>query len=184
MKKILPLLSIVFLIFIFGCLTFETIEIRIVFNENSSNQGKIDVIYSGIASTEEGLEKRQKDFEELIQLLEDDQFLLDQLTEGVYVKNRKLYEEHGKIIGKYSGIFANLKFDDNALKTANDEFLFMINRDQTVIETNGKIVKSDNNVFISWPMSQKELYWKVKMKGDSKTNSLLEMFRQWKEDKH
>lgn len=179
MKKILfPL--IIFLVFIYGCLTYETAEIRIVFNENSGNEGIIEVIYTNIETGEALLKDQQKDFQELIEHFQGDQFLLDQISDGIYIKNRELFEKNGKLIGKYRGIFRNLKFDDEALKTANDEYIMLMDDSDEVIETNGKIVKSEKNVFISWPKTQKELYWKVKMQGEPQTFSLLEMFRDWK----
>ena len=83
-------------------------------------------------------------------------------------------------IGKYIGIFRNLKFDNDPLKLVNDEFIVLIDESDELVETNGKIVKSEKNVFISWSKTQKELYWKLKMKREAHTTSLLEMFREWK----
>lgn len=183
MRKIIQFSPFVFLIFILGCLTFETVEFRIVFNENSFTDGTIEVIYNNIQSSEAELNGQQKDFDELIRHYQGDQFLLDQISEGIYIKNRELYEKNGILIGKYKGIFRNLKLDSESLKTNNDEIVLLIESDANdVIETNGKIIKSDKNVFISWPKSQKELYWKSKMNGDGKTGSILAMFREWKEN--
>jgi hypothetical protein len=183
MKKLILFFPIVFLLFIFGCLTFETAEFRIVFNENSITNGTIEVIYSKLESSEAMQNGQQKDFDELIRHYQGDQFLLDQMSDGVYIKNRELYEKNGILIGKYQGIFRNLILDNEPLKTNNDEFVLLIESESNeIIETNGKIIKSEKNVFISWPKTQKELYWKSKMKGDPKTSSLLDMFREWKED--
>jgi len=179
MKRILfPLF--LFIIFMFGCLTYETAEIRIIFNENSQNEGIIEVTYTNIESSEALLEDQQKDFNELIEHYQGDQFLLDQVSDGIYIKERELFEKNGKLIGKYSGIFRNLKFDNEELKTVNDEYIMLMDEDDEIVETNGKIVKSEKNIFISWPKTKKELYWKVKINGDPQTYSLVEMFREWK----
>ncbi len=181
MKKLMQFFPIVFLLFIFSCLTFETAEFRIKFNENSMTDGTIEVIYSNIQTGEALLKDQQKDFKELVKHYQDDQFLLDQMTDGVYVKERELFEENGKLIGKYNGIFRNFKFDNDPLKLVNDEFILLMDADDEVVETNGKIIKSEKNIFISWPKDQKELYWKIKMTNDPKSTSLLDMFREWKE---
>ena len=182
MKRLIIFPLIIFLIFIYGCLTYETAEVRIVFNENSNNEGTIEITYTNLESGEALLKDQQKDFEELIKYYQGDQFLLDQMADDIYIKKRELFEKNGKLIGKYSGIFRNLKFDNEPLMTLNDEYIMVMDDDDEVAETNGKVVKSEKNVFISWPKTQKELYWKVKMKGEPQTYSLLEMFRKWKEN--
>ena len=180
MKKLIQFFPIVFLLFIFGCLTFETAEIRIVFNDNSQTEGTIEVTYSNIQTGEALLKDQVDDFNDLIEYYREDGFLLDQISDGIYIKKRDLFEENGKLVGKYIGIFRNLKFDNDPLKLVNDEFIVLMDESDELVETNGKIVKSEKNVFISWPKTQKELYWKLKMKREAHTTSLLEMFREWK----
>ena len=181
MKNLIFIPVILLMIILVGCLTFETAEIRIIFNENSRTEGTIEVTYKNIKSGEALLKDQVDDFNELISYYQDDGFLLDQLSDGIYIKERDLKEENGKLIGKYSGIFRNLKFDNEPLKTVNDEFIMLMDEEDEVIETNGKIIKSEKNTFISWSKDQKELYWKLKMKREAHTTSLLEMFREWKE---
>ena len=43
---------------------------------------------------------QKKDFIELIELLFGDDFLLDNIEEGIYIKNRELYEKNGQLIAK------------------------------------------------------------------------------------
>ena len=182
MKKVLLFSLIVILLFIFGCLTFETAEFRIIFNQNSMTEGTIEIIYTNIETSEALLKDQQKDFNELIESFTGDDFLLDQMSDGVYVKERELYEENGKLIGKYKGLFRNFEFDNEPLKIVNDEFILLIDADDDeIVETNGNIIKSEKNIFISWPKEQKELYWKYKMTRDPHSTSLLDMFRDWKE---
>ena len=180
MKRLIVFSLIILLVLIYGCLTYETAEVRIVFNENSNNEGIIEVTYTNIESSEALLKDQQEDFDDLIDYYQGDQFLLDQMADDIYIKKRQLFEKDGKIVGKYSGIFRNLKFDNEPLKTKNDEYIMLMDDSDEVVETNGKIIKSEKNVFLSWPKTQKELYWKVKMKGDHQTYSLLEMYREWK----
>ncbi len=182
MKK-LVFIPIIILLIISGCLTYETAEIRITFNENSHTDGTIEVIYSNIRTSEAELTDQKKDFEELIGHYISDKFLLDNMADGVYVKERELFEKNGILIGKYSGIFRNFKFDNEPLKSSNEEYIILIDAESDgLVETNGKVVKSEKNIIISWPIDQKELYWKLKMTDGNEINPLVDMFRKWKEE--
>jgi hypothetical protein len=115
--RILYILSLVILIFtVSSCLTYRIAEYTIEFAEDF-NGGTITVKYTDIRSAEEEEEKQKEDFEELIRMYRDDKFLLDQVDEGVYVKDRQLYEQNGSLHAIYSGIFQKLKIDDSEFKT-------------------------------------------------------------------
>jgi hypothetical protein len=109
--------------------------------------------------------------------------LLDQVDEGIYVKKRELYEKEGKLIGIYSGIFQNLKIDDNDIKTRNDERYILLDIEPDMkIETNGKVYRSENNALLVWPLDKKKL--KIKktiLDYDNVGYPILEYFKNWKE---
>lgn len=184
MKNVIYYSLIVIIIILSGCLTYQVAEIRLTFNENSRSEGKIEVVYYDIQSSEALLKDQQQDFRELIENYQSDKFLLDNMSDGVYIQKRELLEKNGILIGGYKGIFRNIKFDNEPLKYTNEEFMLLIDTDgKEVIDTNGEIVSSGKNIILTWPKDQKELYWKLKMKGEPETFSLLEMFREWKKGK-
>ncbi|MFC2088219.1 hypothetical protein ACFLSX_01330 [Calditrichota bacterium] len=181
MKKLIFFTLIILVLIISGCLTYQTAEFRLRFNDNSRTEGTIEAVYYNIETSEVILKDQQQDFRELIEHYQGDKFLLDNISDGIYIKERELYEKNGILIGGYKGIFRNLKFDNEPLKFTNDEFMMIIDTENDdIIETNGKIIKSEKNIIITWPKDQKELYWKLKMTGDPTTYSLIDMFREWK----
>ena len=89
MKKLL-IASILFFTFIFNsCLTYHVVDYTIEYADDF-NSGTFSVTYTDIRSSEKAPEKQEKDFDELIELYKSDMFLLDQVDEGIYVKERKV----------------------------------------------------------------------------------------------
>lgn len=165
-----------------SCLTYRVAEYTITFAD-TFNSGKIQVYYTDIRSSEKDEVKREKDFNELIELLEEDKFLLDQIEDDVYVKERKIFEKNGQINGQYTGIFSDLKIEHNALKHENEEWILFLSLDEgQQIESNGKVLISNRNVLLTWPKDQKVLTFKVTLKNyDAETYPLIDYFLKWKQ---
>jgi hypothetical protein len=127
-------------------------------------------------------EKQKADFDELIQLYQEDKFLLDQVEEGVYVQERKLYEKDGSVIGSYSGIFQKVMIYDSELKVRNDERYILLDiSPEEKIETNGKIFRSENNALLVWPKDQKHLTIKKTVQDYDKIGfSIIDYYHEWK----
>jgi hypothetical protein len=181
MKKVL-LLSLAFsIILINGCLTYHVVEYTIDYADDF-NSGHFTVKYIDIRSSETEQEKQKKDFDELIEIYEDDMFLLDQVDEGIYVKDRQLYEKDGKIFGSYSGIFQKIKIDDNEIQTRNDERFILLDIGPNMeIETNGKVYRSEYNALVVWPTDKKKLKIKKTVKDyDNVGYSILDYYTKWK----
>jgi len=180
--KIFYMIFIIFLILtVSSCLTYRVAEYTIEFSE-TFNSGTITVKYSDVRSSEDKEEKRKKDFTELIELFEQDKFLLDQIEDGVYVKDRHLFEKNGQINAEYSGIFDNLKIDGNELKSKNEERILLLSTDDgEVIESNGKIYLSEHNILLVWPNDQKILTFKRTLKNyEERSYSFIDYYQNWK----
>jgi len=107
--------------------------------------------------------------------------LLDQIDEGVYVKERKLYEKDGKLYGSYSGIFQKIKIDDNDMQTRNNErFLLVDIGPDMELESNGKVYRSDYNALIVWPTETRKLIIRKTVKDyDNRGYSILDYYKNW-----
>jgi hypothetical protein len=162
-----------------GCLTYSTVEYRLKFNEDLMS-GTITVQYSDIRSSEEKIEKQKGDFQDLVELVREDDFLLDSIEEGIYIKERKLFLEKGKLNGSYFGIFRDINLDDEAFKFNNDErrIVMSINEDSQV-ESNGKISKNDKSVLITWPKEEREIYIKMIESSNAKHYLLTDYYNDW-----
>ena len=184
MKKLLmvPLVAAMALL-VNGCLTYHVVEYTIDYADDF-NSGFFSVVYTDIRSSETEEEEKKKDFNELIELYEGDMFLLDQVDEGVYVKERQLYEKDGKLIGSYSGIFQRIKIDDNEINTRNDERYILLDIGPDMeIETNGKVYRSEHNALLVWPVDKKKLKIKKIVKDYNNVGySIIDYYKKWKND--
>ena len=183
MKKIIIIPVIFTLLLLQGCLTYKSIEYRLVYNENFDH-GEITVHYNDIQSSEKETAKQEKDFNDLIDLLFGDDFLLDNVDEGIYVKDRKLWKEEGVLKATFNGIFKEIKLDDSELKIENDERILVLKRDNDTYECNGKLLQTDKNVIMVWPKDQRELYWKqnIVLEEDEPTFPLISYYEKWAKD--
>lgn len=180
--RVIYISFILFLIIsISSCLTYRVVEYTIEYSD-TFNSGEIRVHYTDIRSSETEETKREKDFIELIDLIENDKFLLDQIEEGVYVKDRRLFEQNGQINAEYFGIFDNFKIEGDELKLENEERILLLSINEgEEIESNGKIYRSEHNVLLVWPKDQKILKFKKTLKNyDAQTYSLIDYYNDWK----
>jgi len=179
MKKIISLSLIFLFTLLSGCLWYEVAEYTIHFNE-SLNSGSITVRYSNIQSTEKDTAKVRSDFEDLLNMVMGDGFLLDGLEGGIYIQDRRITEENGQLVAYEQGIFRNLALDDEKSTIQNDErILTLSNDDKEKIECNGKVIKLEKNTILSWPKEQRDLYIKVTSTPQDSLSSMLSHYREW-----
>ena len=180
MKKITSLSLILSFMLLSGCLWYEVVEYTIHFNENL-NSGSITVRYSNIQSTEQDTAKIRADFEDLLNMVTGDEFLLDGLETGIYIQNRKMAEENGQLVAYEQGIFRKLILDDEQSTIQNDERIMTLsNDDKEKIECNGKVTKLEKNTILTWPKEQRDLYIKVTSAPRDSISSLSAYYREWK----
>jgi hypothetical protein len=177
------LLRIIFIMLIVltmsSCLTYQTIEYAINFAENF-NKGEITITYTDIQSTEKDTTKQHDDFEELIKMYQGDEFLLDQINFGIYVKERKLFEENGTLNARITGVFAKLGIDDDELRVKGDERYILLDVEHgDKIETDGKLFRSKDKAFVTWPKEQRKIYLKLKKEINEPLFSITPLFQDW-----
>jgi hypothetical protein len=180
MKKLFNISIVLLILFIIpGCLRFGSIEYRITFDENYSG-GSVAIFYRDITSSDSTVEKQQGDFDDVVQMINSDEFLLDQLNDGVYVKERRLFEENGKLNALIKGIFRELHNNDMSLKVDKEEIVLTFKEDDdSRFESDGKVMQTENNVIITWPKTTHEIYFKVFPVKDEKIYSLIDYYREW-----
>ncbi|MCK5077426.1 MAG: hypothetical protein KAR38_13675 [Calditrichia bacterium] len=203
MKLKLLYLILPFLIMLQGCLVVKAFKFQVEFNEKY-NLGNITItsedvrsqisMYKfnkdnpGAAYTDEQIKKTTgADFEGLLKYCYEDDFLLDMIKCGIYIKNRRLYEKDNILCGEYSGIFKNLTFDDEGELIVRDTVIVLtLDADDDVIkiETDGVLYEDEKQVIITWP-KQKNIYWKLiylESFGEN-TYSMIDEFREWEKSR-
>ncbi len=172
MKRISILLVAMFMLSLTGCYFSETVETRITLNDKASPKATVLIEYANISSGEAKLDDVKKDFDQLIKDWQGDEYLLDRAQEGMVVKNRELFIRDGKIVGRVAGIMKDI---DDMYKfweiDGEKIMLFEDGDDYEIVETNGKILKTDKNTLIVWPEDTAELRWTQRLSEITKSES-------------
>lgn len=177
MKRIFLVTMIAVLALVVGCYFPETIETRIVFNPN--DLPTLVINYHNISSSDEKREELKKSFDEMIGDLYGEKYLVDSAEKGLLIRKRYLYVEndqlHAEIVGD-----AKMLEELYAIFAGKDERFMIYDGDDTyeLVETNGKVVKTDRNTVIVWPEEMKEIYWKEKLIMKDEEKDDIKMFYQ------
>jgi hypothetical protein len=133
-----------------GCLASETTEYKITMNEDGRS-GTIISIMRNVQSDESEDSKQAKDFDEAIRSWKGDDYLLDRVHDGLYVKDRNLAIEDSVLVWKEKAIFSDLG-DVFKHEFNNDTLKFVIKGDQSVVATNGTVVPGKDSTIIYWSL--------------------------------
>jgi hypothetical protein len=156
------LLLFLFLAFVgLGCLASETTEYKITMNEDGKS-GTIISIMRNVQSDESEDAKQAKDFDEAIHSWKGDDYLLERVHDGLYVKDRNLAVEESVLVWKEEAIFSDLG-DVFKHEFQNDTLKFVIKKDQSIVATNGIVIPGKDSTVVYWRISEsKEIFLKTK----------------------
>ena len=159
-----------------GCLTYQIYEVTAVFNDDFS-RAAVTATYTDIRSSEKDSVKQREDFDDLIKKYQEDDFLLEEVGSGIYVKERRIFEKNGQINASYSGVFKQVE----PLKVKGDErYILLEDVDPgDKIESNGKVLRSKEIALLVWPKELKKISYKVTKAWDKPTYSLLHFYNEW-----
>jgi hypothetical protein len=144
-----------------GCLASETTEYKITMNEDGKS-GTIISVMCNVQSDESEDARQAKDFDEAIRSWKGDDYLLDRVHDGLYVKDRNLAIEDSVLVWKEKAIFSDLG-DVFKHEFHNDTLKFVIKGDQNVVATNGTVVPGKDSTIIYWSLpASKEIFLKTK----------------------
>ncbi len=159
-----------------GCLAAETTEYKITMNEDGKS-GTILTIMRNIQSDETDPGKQQKDFEQAIESWQGDEYLLDRVHDGIYVKDRSLSVEHNVLVWKEKGIFSELG-DVFRHELKNDTLKFVVKGDQKIIATNGIVLLAKDSTIVYWVLpASKEMTATLKETNFSPKSDFVTMFK-------
>lgn len=179
------LISVVILIASFigtGCLTYERMRIEIFYNEDLS-EGQITISFFDVNSSEQGQEGREKDFDELRQMVDGNDLYFDGLKQGIYVQEIKLWKENRKLNGSYSGIFRQLNMDDQDMKIQNNERLIIIKKESgDRINTNARVIEDEQTFELIWPTSERRIWYEIIRSIDQPVYSLVPLYDKWQKE--
>ena len=180
MRK-LVVLAAVLTLFLSGCLINEKEEVKVKLTPSG---GEIWVKETGWKSSGEKEEDILEDFKKLIEKDELENELSDF---GVYILDKKIYLNSGKITTEYHGLFPKGSIAFLAQFTeANDEIIHVMDAPvDAEITTNGEILKTKKNTIIVWPSDIEELTWSyIDNETVNKKDNLTALFEKHREEQN
>jgi len=162
MKRIRIALMAALTFLLEGCLTFEIMETRLQL-QGEGKPAVVTIDYLNISSDGKDTTGLSSDFTELLNHWRGDQFLLDRANDGMIVKSREVFIDNGKVVGRETNVVKDLKdlHDFPTFWVANGERVMLLDKDSDVelTESNGRILRTENNTLVVWPESASDLRW-------------------------
>lgn len=138
-----------------GCLVFQKISYEITFNEDKSGTAKLYI--TDITSDATDAEAFKQDTAALFTfMLKSNDFIEDMKNEGRFITSRKLILNDNNLDSEVSYDFKNIAGVENISYEDGFYFLTMDVAD-SVISTNGEVIKSKTYKRILWDDQQKVL---------------------------
>jgi len=164
-----------------GCLIYETVEYHVILNSDGKS-GTIFIKYSNIESTSDEPGKQNEDFDELLGKWRDDNYLLERMNEGVYVKKRDLTLSHSVLVWQEVGIFSDVQKMKDGL-SYEDTTRISLGKDETILSTNGVAIISKDSTVVIWPPHTHDFHIKIQQRDFNPTSHFADKFRQLKKKK-
>jgi hypothetical protein len=178
-RNVIESCCVLILVFLFnGCLMYETVEYRISLNADGKS-GTLFVKYNNIQSSEAEPSKQNEDFEELLTKWKGDQYLLERMNDGVYIKKRDLRLSHGILVWQEVGIFSDVQKMKDGI-SYEDTTRISLAKDEAVLSTNGVVLMSKDSTVVIWPPHTRDFQVKIQQKDFQPTSHFAEKFRQLK----
>jgi hypothetical protein len=164
-------LMLLFLAFaLSGCLISERDEYELKINPDGKT-GTLTITKYNMQSDGSDSAEQAKDFNDLIRNWKTDQYLIDQMKEGAYVKARDVSQEAGAVVWREVLLLANV---ENVLPhyTEGDSTRFKCDPENgEIVNTNGTVIDMKDSLIVVWPPHTKDFILKTKVKDfDAKSN--------------
>jgi hypothetical protein len=159
-----------------GCLMPEKIETRVRYRDNGAPP-EVTTIYHNISSDAKNDEDLRKDFDDLISDWTGDHYLVEQVKEGLIVKDRQIYIEKGRLQAKMLAIPAEGNFFEDMMISRGERIVVVKAEDAEIVETNAKILRTEQNYILVWPLDLKEIYWTQRWNPDPEDRTRCERNR-------
>ena len=173
--KYLSLPLMLFFFLFSGCLVSEITEYKLKLNDDGKS-GTLTIILHNLQSDATGSEGQEHDFDELMKNWKSDQYLLDQMNKGAYVKERKVAVKRGTLVwtenllfSDVSKLFPEFAWDDTVRIPFKDA-------EAVVVETNGKITKEKDKIIVWWEPNTRYFELQTKLREFKPASNFLKRF--------
>ncbi len=135
-----------------GCLVSETTQFTITMNDDGKG-GTMVTVMRNIQSEETESDRQAKDFDEAIRAWKEDDYLLERMHNGLYVKDRALSLEGNQLVWRETAIFSDLG-DVFRHEYKEDTLRFIIKDDQKIVATNGTVLATKDSTIVFWAVAK------------------------------
>lgn len=164
-----------------GCLMCESTEYKITMNAEGKG-GTLVTIMRNVQSGETDQAKQQKDFEQTIDSWKEDDYLLQRMRDGLYVKDRELAIEENVLVWKEKAIFSDLA-DIFKHDIRNDTLRFVLKASQTLVATNGTVQPAKDSTVVYWPLrAAKEIFLTTRENDFDPKSDFAARFRKYEKE--
>ncbi len=148
--------SLILLVLLSGCLVSQVEQYTLVINKDGRT-GTLTVVRRNLQSDSEDTTQQRKDFEELLENRSSDAYLLRQLDQGFYVKERSLKSEHGVLVWREKMLVADITKLLPDYQPGRPIHLTMHDTAGVSIRTNGHLLAKNDSLIIEWPADAERL---------------------------
>ncbi len=155
-------LIFLFFFFLTGCLTWDTLEVRV--RPVSNSTGSMEVVLYPVGSDAQNSYGRRRDFSELIfDIVQNESFAAADLS----AVRRNLRVKADRLQLNVQAGYHNLKSleEFTEIELQSGRFIRELNRDEKLLETNAKVIRTEDRVVLSWAKTEKELFFKLKTRN-------------------
>jgi hypothetical protein len=159
-----------------GCLVSEVTEYKITLNPDGKS-GTFTTIMRNVESDSPDSATQRRDFQSLMDRWKGNQYLFDEMEKGMYVKERSLRLEKGKLVWRETAIFADLS--KLIPEFSPDKPLTFPLADTTgqKVKTNGTLTTVQDSILIMWPPHARKYELKTVQRSFTPGSNFAKLFK-------
>ena len=163
-----------------GCLVFKSVSYEI--NLSDTKSGTVTMEFTDVRSDAINTSDLEQDKKQLFQeLLKGDEFVKQMKEEGRNILDRRLFKSEEKLCGIIKYSFNDISSVENFVY--QEPFYFVtFELQDSIISTNGEVVRSENHKRIMWDNSVKTLKFEW-FSTNTEVSDLVELVQYLEEDK-
>ena len=165
-----------FLMVCSGCLVSEVTEYKLALNADGKS-GTFTTVMRHVESDSPDTSAQRKDFSTLIENWKGDRYLLEQMDKNLYVKERKLFMEKGKLAWRESSIFSDVTKLIPGFSADSSVRFPLTDTSALKITTNGKLIVTRDSIFILWPPHTRTFEMKSANRNFTATSNFARLFQ-------
>jgi hypothetical protein len=148
--------AILFALLFGGCLISEVDQYTLLIDKNGKT-GTLTVVRRNLQSDSEDSSQQRNDFQELIENRTSDKYLLTQLDQGFYVKERSLTMEKGTLVWKEKLLVSDISKVIPEYAKGSPIRMAIHDTSGVSIRTNGHFLLHNDSLVIEWPANTQRL---------------------------